>query len=109
MPRIKDRLAVVNEIIKTVAPRVRAEGLHTPHQASVPGHWELIIGDLSLVLTERVLRLPGDRALAQLLDVWRSQGGKVLSVDWMEERPWQPPRISCFKAGDWLQVLGIQG
>jgi hypothetical protein len=57
-------------------------------------------------MVENVLLSPVDPALSMLLDIWPRTGGpKVLSVSWMSEKPWVPPRVVQCKAGPWQDLL----
>ena len=108
MPRIKDRLALANEIIQKVVPQVRELGQRTPHAATAPGCLTLELAGLTIQLAEQILLLPSDKALSALLDIWPLGGKKVLSIRWVPERPWEPPQIVCLKPGDWIGALGIE-
>ena len=109
MSRIRDRLAVVGRIITNVVPQVRSGGTYTAHSASMPACWEMETGEGIFLLTEGVLLLPDDPALSTLLDIWAIGGKKILSVHWMEKRPWQPPHITCFKPNELRKTLRTDG
>lgn len=109
MPHIRNRLAFVARVITTVVPRVKSEGTYTPHSALMPSCWEMKAAEGAFLVTEGVLLIPDDPAPSTLLDIWRNDGRKILSVHWMEHRPWQPPHISCFRSNELLETLREDG
>jgi hypothetical protein len=105
MARI-DKLGLVAEAIKVLPPIVRERGKLSPATAAQPQYCELDIGGFHIILTEGALLTPVDEALSSMLDIWPSQGtGKLLSVSWMPDKPWLPPRVVQCKAGDWQRLL----
>ncbi len=100
-----EKLELAQWMRDSVVPVVRARGKHHTAEASGPAHWRLETSDLMLVYTEGALLSPGDRSLSSLLDVWTSQGKKMLSLAWERDRPWQPVDIIRLAPGPWLQSL----
>ena len=104
----RQRLNLANWAVATLGRRVRAEGKYSAWNSEMPGHWALETSEFRLLLTEGVLLFPTDVATSCLLDVWSlRKSGKLLSVRWMPERPWEPPHIVAKAKDDgWLQALG---
>lgn len=73
----------------------------------MPAHWILETPDAQFILAHGVLPHPDASALEAILDVWAGpKGNKVLSVAWVPEKPWRPPTVIRYTAGDWLRLLG---
>lgn len=103
-----DRVAIGNWARTELADRVRAEGKFSPATPTMPATRELMIGDAWILMAEDVLLLPHDPDLSETLDVWPRKGApKCLSVSWMPNRPWLPPRVGSFKTGEWVSTLGF--
>ena len=101
-----DKLAIANRAITKLPPVVRANGTYSPATAAQPANWQVKLGDWRIILAEGVLLCPTDSSLSSLLDIWAASGGKVLSVSWMPDEPWVPPRIVRCKSGAWQELLG---
>ena len=102
-----DRLQIANWAVVTLSARVRANGTYSLWESAAPGHWVLETSDFSIWLTEGILLRPIDQATSCVLDVWSVPSSqKLLSVSWMPERPWEPPRLTKAKDDGWLKVLG---
>lgn len=100
-----EKLATALSAIKLLAPIIRATGQHHPAGSSGPSHWVLDWHGHRLLLAERALLWPDDSALSSLLDIWPDTGPKLLSVRWQPLRPWVPPEIVAFRAGDWIDRI----
>jgi hypothetical protein len=104
-----DKLAITTEAIKRL-PALARTGTFTPATARQPALWVAIVGHWQVSLAENVLLSPIDPALSMLLDVWPAAGGKkVLSVSWMPDKPWSPPRIVQCRRGEWQELLAQSG
>lgn len=106
MERI-NRLEIARMAIRILEPRLQREGKLHAAEPKMPKHYELKIGDISLILGEGILLLTNDTALSSVLNIWEPDRGKVLCVSWHPERPWQPPHISSLKPGRWMDDLHI--
>ena len=106
---MEDKLAVIKAAILKFESAARSQGTFHPAQARMPSYWEVESWGLRIVLSVQVLRLPTDSALSTILDVWPAQTRlpKVLSASWEPTRPWQPPHVSSFRAGDWMALLDL--
>jgi hypothetical protein len=94
-----DRLSIAADVARQLPELVRC-GKYTPAAGTQPAYWGRDIGEWQVYLTEHVLLSSEDPALSMLLDVWpRAGGGKVLSVSWMPDRPWVPPRAFSASLG----------
>jgi hypothetical protein len=102
-----DRMAIANWAIKSLAPLVRTQGTYVPSDGRAPAYRKVTSRGLQIFLIERVLLSPVEKELSSSLDLWPAEGGrKCMSVVWVPERPWQPPRLSSFRKGTWLQAAG---
>lgn len=101
----QDRLKIARFAVDSIAPFVRASGQRHLPGPNMSGHWLLVWQDLQFILTEQVLLWPEDASLSSVIDVWDIHRHKVLSVRWQPSRPWLPPTVVNFKAGDWVAVV----
>lgn len=109
-PRVGDNVAFAQFAKKSLAPEIRAAGVHHPATPKCPSHWEYRRRNVLLVLSENVLLLPTDRSTAHVLDAWPlSKRGalrrKILSVSWLPEEPWLPPHIAKLSLRECLEAL----
>ncbi len=100
-----DKLMLAAEAIRHLPRLVRASGVYRPAQPTSPATWWLETSQWRISLAENVLLAEADAALSMLLDVWPVRGTKVLSISWMPEQPWIPPRVIQCKAGAWQELL----
>lgn len=100
-----DKLAIALQAIESIPPKIRAQGAYRGATALQPASWYVDYGAWKINLTENVLLCPDDSALSMLLDIWAAAGGKVLSVSWMPDQPWRPPRVVQCKPGAWQDLL----
>lgn len=104
MPRF-DKIAIARAAIAAFTDTIKQVGDYHRAEVGMPAHWDYRNNDLRMVLTESVLRASTDASLSAILDIWKDGAGKVLSVSWEPERPWQPLHISSFKGALLQQVL----
>ena len=103
MPRF-DRPAVARRAIALFVPQIKQTGEHHPATPQMPDHWSLNLGRHSMMFSEKVVRLHTDESTSDLLDIWMTGVGKILSVSWYSDRPEDGFHISTFK-GELLQEL----
>ncbi len=104
MPRF-DKIAMARAAIAVFTDTIKQTGEYHRAEVRMPAHWDYRNNDLRMVLTESVLRASTDASLSAMLDIWKDGAGKVLSVSWEFERPWQPLHIASFKGALLQQVL----
>lgn len=100
------RVVLARWAMTALPEMVTGSGVYQPASSKGPAFWSLEASGCRLQLAQNVLLLPVDPACSTLLDVWLDIGGKVLSMSWFPEKPWIPPHVTRFKAGDWLYRLG---
>jgi hypothetical protein len=103
--KMTEKLELALWMREAAVPVVRAKGRHHAAGACSPEHWRLETSELILVCTEGALLSPDDRSLSSLLDIWMSQGKKVVSLSWQSDRPWQPVDVVRLAPGPWLESL----
>lgn len=108
--RAGHKLAFAQFAVKSLAPEVRAVGVHHAATPQCPSQWELRLRDVLLVLSENVHLLPTATSRAHVLDAWPllkggAIGRKILSVSWLPEEPWLPPNITALAVGRCLEAL----
>lgn len=103
MPRF-DRLATAQRAIAIFTPQIKQSGVYNRAEPRRPAYWDLNLGTHRMLVTENALRLETDASTSNILDIWVTGVGKILSVSWEPERPWQPLHISSFK-GEFIQEL----
>lgn len=94
-----NRQYIATLAIETLAPLTRESGELCPGNGIQPSYRYLTVRGLQVSLVENVLLLPTQESLKTVLDIWPVGGRKVFSASW------DPLKISCFHAGEWIDVL----
>lgn len=105
------KLEIASWAINNLPQLVKSKGQYFPANPRQPAHWYLDMDEISIALTTGTLQLPDDLASSRMLDVWYQpagasrRGSKVLSLSWHPSKPWSPPVITRFQAGEWMSRL----
>lgn len=100
------RLELTRRAIGLFVPHIAARGRRVVATHAMPSHMTLDDWGLHFILSGSVLRLPSDRSMSSLLDIWSSEHLKQLSVSWQPTRPWEPLHVSTFVPhGEWIALL----
>lgn len=94
-----NRRYIASLAIATLAPLTRESGQLHLGNGIQPSYRCLIVHGLQVILIEHMLRWPTQDSLQTVLDIWPVGGPKVFSASW------DPLEISCFHAGEWIDVL----
>ena len=101
-----ERLALANQLIGILVPRVKMHGIRVAARGASPGYWTLEANGIIVSLAENVLLLPSDPTTSSLLDIWPIGQRKVFSARWQPARPWIPAEVVCLRPGGWLAQFG---